>query len=142
MGQFCLGDTQLQEAFEINQEWGVSSIACGPLVEAILCPGGTEEVITGEDNLFQCENQEPAVVEIGARQLIDSLLVDWSEASIILVQHPWIAKGDIYLSYSRKRKAHILREKIRADPTTGPQNNAAFFQISDLKELFDLYGDE
>lgn len=63
------------------------------------------------------------------------------KSTIILEQHPWVAKGETYLSYSRAKKLEILREKILEDPTIGPWNNPMFYQI-DLNTAFDYYGDE
>ena len=146
---YCLGDEKLQYAYKLDNDdhqglfggrWGVSSIRCGSLVEARVCPGGAIEVRTGEDNQFECDTGDLGV-EIGARESNHSVIVDWLRSWIVLEHHPWVAKGDAYLSFSREKKARILREKVNADPTIGPMNFLGFFAI-DLKEVFDTWGDE
>ena len=63
------------------------------------------------------------------------------QSTLILEQHPWVAKGETYLSYSRQKKKRILREKIREDPTIGKFNNPEF-NVIDLNSAFDTWGDE
>ena len=67
--------------------------------------------------------------------------VYWNQSTLILEQHPWVAKGDQYLSYDRHKKARIISDKVSASQEIGPSNGANFFTI-DLKEVFVTWGDE
>ena len=123
-----------------GNNWGLGSVKCGPLVEAIVCPQGSIEVKGGQDNGFQCEGGDLGQ-HIGSRESNDSVQLEWNTSTLILEHHPWVAKGDGYLGLGRQTKAQIIRDKVNADDEIGPNNGHTFFAI-DLNEVFDTKGDE
>ena len=101
--------------------------------------------MSGQDNQIECEAKSVGETEpgykIGSRAIEERTSLTFNESSLILEQYPWTAKGDKYLSYSRRKKARILRKKVLEDSTVGPNEFLNVFNIN-LNEVFDITGDE
>lgn len=79
--------------------------------------------------------------EVGAYEEFNYIEVEKHVSTIILDFHPWVAKGQEYLSLDRHDKLEILWKKIEEDDTPIEEAEGSFF-LADMAGVFDEQGDE
>ena len=124
----------------INQDWNLNgSIICGPQASVTICP--SDSVIGEVQGVerFVCSSTNEDATTVGAHERKD--FVNFKNSSIVISYWPWATKGPYYIALDRQRKAEVIWDKIREDPTMGPQSVQELLNI-DMTSPFDTLGDE
>lgn len=124
----------------INQDWDLNgSIICGPQASVTICPSDTVTGVVQGVERFVCSSTSEEATTVGAHEETD--FVNFKNSSIVINYWPWATKGPYYIALDRQRKAEVIWDKIREDPTMGGQSIRALLNI-DLTSPFDTLGDE
>ena len=80
--------------------------------------------------------------KVAATQHFNAPLFSYFADSMILTEHPWVAKGPEYLRLPKEEKAAILMDKIMESDAIGARTPFDSLIFVDFDNVFDESGDQ